>query len=53
MILKMGEWNEIMTGRSSMGRVRPLLLAMNALRQREEEEEREKQPGVIPGGKEG
>ena len=31
-----------------MGRARPLLLAINALRQREEE--RERGPGVIPGG---
>ena len=31
-ILKMGDWNEIITGGSSMGRARPLLLAMNALR---------------------
>ena len=45
----MGDWNEIITGRSSMGRVRPLLLAMNVLRQREEEE-RERGPVVIPGG---
>ena len=34
-------------GRSSMHRVRPLLLAMNGLRRIEEE--RERGPGVIPG----
>ena len=49
MILKMGDWNEIVMGRSSMGRARPLLLAMNASRRREEEG-RERGPGVIPGG---
>ena len=43
----MGDWKEIMMGRSSMGRARPLLLAMNSLRRREEEIER--RPGVIPG----
>ena len=43
----MGDWNEMIMGRSSMRRARPLLLAMNALRRREEEMER--RPGVIPG----
>ena len=42
----MGDWNKIVTGRSSMGRARPLILAMNALRRREEEVER--RPGIIP-----
>ena len=42
----MGDWNEIVTGRSSMGRARPLILAMNALRRRAEEVER--RPGIIP-----
>ena len=45
----MGDWNEIMMGRSSMGRAMPLLLAMNTLRQREEEG-RERGLGVILGG---
>ena len=48
----MGDWNEIVMGRSSMGRVRPLILALNALRRREEEG-RERGPGVIPGGEGG
>ena len=43
---KMADRNEIITGRSLMGRARPLILAMNALRRREEEMER--RPGVIP-----
>ena len=42
----MVDWNKIITGRSLMGRVRPLILAMNALRRREEDMER--RPGVIP-----
>ena len=45
----MGDWNEIVMGRSSMGRTRPLLLAMNVLRCRKEGE-RERGPGVISGG---
>ena len=43
----MAGWNKIITGRSSMGRARPLILAMNALRRREEEMDR--RLGVIPG----
>ena len=42
----MADWNEIITGRSSVGRARPLILAMNALRRREEEIER--RLGIIP-----
>ena len=41
----MADWHKIITGRSSMGRARSLILAMNALRRREEEMER--RPGVI------
>ena len=43
----MGDWNEIIMGRSSMRRARPLILAMNALRRQEEEMER--RPGINPG----
>ena len=42
----MGDWNEIIMGRSSMRRARPLILAMNALRGLEEEMER--RPGINP-----
>ena len=42
----MGDWNEIITGRSAMRRARPLILAMNALRRQEEEMER--RPGINP-----
>ena len=43
----MGDCNEIIMGRSSMRRARPLMLAMNALRRQEEEMER--RPGINPG----
>ena len=43
----MGDWNEIITGRSSVRRARPLILAMNVLRRQEEEMERI--PGINPG----
>ena len=43
----MGDWNEIIMGRSSMRRARPLILVMNALRRQEEEMER--RPGINPG----
>ena len=36
-----------------MGRARPLLLAMNAQRWREEERENQRAPGVIPDGERG
>ena len=42
----MADWNGIVTGRSSVGRARPLILAMNALRRGEEEMERRLE--VIP-----
>ena len=42
----MADWNEIVTGRSLMARARSLILAMNALRRREEEMER--RLGVMP-----
>ena len=46
----MGDWNAITTGRSSMGRARPLLLAMASQRRREE---MQGGPGVIPNGEQG
>ena len=47
----MGDMNEIISGRSLMRRVQPLLLAMNALRRREEMMERG--PGVMPNREQG
>ena len=48
----MADWNKIVTGRSSMDRARPLILAMNALRRRREEGQ-ERRPGIIPDGGKG
>ena len=47
----MADWNGIVTGRSLMGRARPLILVMNALRRREEEMER--RLGIIPDRRRG
>ena len=41
----MASWKEVINGRISMGRSRPLFLALNAARREEEEERR---PGVNP-----
>ena len=49
----MVDWNKIISGRSTMGRARPLLLTMNAQKWREEEREDQRGPGEIPGGKRG
>ena len=40
--------DSIINNRVTMGRVRPLCLAMNALRRRREEGQEERRPGVIP-----
>ena len=45
----MANWDNIIHNRTMMGRARPLCLAMNALRRREEEMNGiERRPGVIP-----
>ena len=48
---KMGDMNEIISGRSSMGTAQPLLLAMAALRRREEK--MQGGLGVIPNREQG
>ena len=42
----MGDMNDVISGRSSMRRARPLFLRINTWRRREEEE---REPGIRPG----
>ena len=44
----MANWEDVINDRIIMGRVRPLFLAINALRRRREEGEEERRLGVIP-----
>ena len=44
----MANWEDVINNRITMGRARPLFLAVNALRRRREEGEQERRPGVIP-----
>ena len=46
-LIEMCDWNTITMGRPSMGRARPLLLAVTAKRRRED---LQGGPGVIPNG---
>ena len=44
----MANWEDVINVRIIMGRVRPLFIAVNALRRRREEGQEERRPGVIP-----
>ena len=44
----MADWDSIIKDRVTMGRSRPLCLAMNAARRRRKAEQEERRPGVIP-----
>ena len=44
----MVNWDDVINNRITMGRARPLCLAMNALRRRRETGEEERRPKVIP-----
>ena len=44
----MANWDDIINNRLTMGRSRQLCYAINAERQRRENEEEERRPGVMP-----